>query len=70
MEKCVEIPGAFFAGGPSVIEIGGATLYPQDGNIKSPVFRLPSQKALMDRYGVNSQGADDVAMRLRQLVRE
>lgn len=34
------------------------------------VFRLPSQKALINRYGLNSQGADDLAMRFRQRVRE
>lgn len=34
------------------------------------MFRLPSQKALINRYGLNSEGKDAVAMRLRQRVRE
>lgn len=29
------------------------------------MFRLPSQQALINRYGLNSDGADAVAMRLR-----
>ncbi len=34
------------------------------------MFRLPSQKALINRYGLNSEGKDVIAMRLRQRVRE
>ena len=56
--------------GPAIIEVGGATPYPQDGNPKPRVWRLPSQRALINRYGLNSEGADDMAMRLRQRVRE
>ncbi|CAF9936964.1 Dihydroorotate dehydrogenase (quinone), mitochondrial [Imshaugia aleurites] len=70
IDKHAEIPDPLFALGPSIIEIGGATPHPQDGNPKPRVFRLPSQKALINRYGLNSLGADDVAMRLRQRVRE
>ena len=70
IDKHAEIPDPLFALGPSIVEIGGATPYPQDGNPKPRVFRLPSQKALINRYGLNSHGADDVAMRLRQRVRE
>lgn len=70
IDKHAEIPGALLAIGPAIIEVGGATPYPQDGNPKPRVFRLPSQKALINRYGLNSEGADSVAMRLRQRVRE
>ena len=70
IDKHADIPDPLFALGPSIIEIGGATPYPQDGNPKPRVFRLPSQKALINRYGLNSEGADNVAMRLRQRVRE
>lgn len=34
------------------------------------VFRLPSQNALINRYGLNSEGADAVSMRLRQRLRK
>ncbi len=70
IDKHAEIPSALLAIGPAIIEVGGATPYPQDGNPKPRVFRLPSQRALINRYGLNSEGADNVAMRLRQRVRE
>lgn len=70
LDKGAEIPDALFAIGPSVVEIGGITPLPQVGNIKPRVFRLASQNALINRYGLNSDGADVVAMRLRQRVRE
>ena len=59
IDKHAEIPDPLFALGASIIEIGGATPYPQDGNPKPRVFRLPSQKALINRYGLNSEGADN-----------
>ncbi|KAL8762668.1 MAG: hypothetical protein Q9184_001375 [Pyrenodesmia sp. 2 TL-2023] len=70
IDKHCDIPDALFAAGPAIIEIGGVTPQPQDGNPKPRVWRLPSQKALINRYGLNSNGADHVAMRLRQRVRE
>ncbi|KAL8939213.1 MAG: hypothetical protein Q9216_003484 [Gyalolechia sp. 2 TL-2023] len=70
IDKHCEIPDQLLAAGPAVIEIGGATPLPQEGNPKPRVWRIPSQKALINRYGLNSEGADHVAMRLRQRVRE
>ncbi|KAI4190927.1 MAG: hypothetical protein LQ346_004831 [Caloplaca aetnensis] len=70
IDKHCDIPDALLAAGPAVIEIGGITPQPQEGNPKPRVWRLPSQKALINRYGLNSNGADHVAMRLRQRVRE
>lgn len=70
MDKGAEIPTPLFSLGPAVVEVGGVTPRPQAGNSKPRVFRLPSQKALINRYGLNSEGADIIAMRLRQRVRE
>ncbi|KAL8792296.1 MAG: hypothetical protein Q9195_005087 [Heterodermia aff. obscurata] len=86
IDKHADIPDPLLALGPSVIEIGGATPYPQDGNPKprgivtlhchglssdsDQVFRLPSQNALINRYGLNSEGADHVAKRLQERVRK
>jgi dihydroorotate dehydrogenase len=70
LDKHADIPDALFALGPSVVEIGGVTPLPQGGNAKPRVFRLASQNALINRYGLNSEGADAVAMRLRQRVRK
>jgi dihydroorotate dehydrogenase len=70
LDKHADIPDALFALGAGVIEIGGVTPLPQNGNPKPRVFRLASQNAIINRYGLNSEGADVVAMRLRQRVRE
>ncbi|TVY34367.1 Dihydroorotate dehydrogenase (quinone), mitochondrial [Lachnellula subtilissima] len=69
LDKLAEVPDALFALGPAIVEVGGATPFPQDGNPKPRVFRLPSQKSLINRYGLNSLGAEDMAMRLRERVR-
>ncbi|KAL9011695.1 MAG: hypothetical protein Q9173_003481, partial [Seirophora scorigena] len=70
IDKHCDVPDALLAAGPAVIEIGGVTPQPQEGNPKPRVWRIPSQKALINRYGLNSNGADHVAMRLRQRLRE
>lgn len=69
IDKLAETPDALLALGGAVVEVGGATPYAQDGNPKPRVFRLPEQKGLINRYGLNSKGAEDMAMRLRQRVR-
>jgi len=70
IDKHADIPDPLFAVGPAIVELGGTTPMPQNGNEKPRVFRLPSQNALINRYGLNSEGADHVAMRLRHRVRE
>ncbi|KAH6611986.1 hypothetical protein C7974DRAFT_370276 [Boeremia exigua] len=70
IDKGAEIPTPLFELGPAIVEVGAITLRPQDGNPKPRVFRLPSQNALINRYGFNSEGAEAVALRLRQRVRE
>jgi len=70
IDKDAEVPGPLFALGPAIVEVGGVTPLSQEGNPKPRVFRLPSQNALINRYGLNSEGADHVAMHLRQRVRE
>ena len=70
IDKHCDIPDALLAAGPAIIEIGGATPLPQEGNPKPRVWRIPSQRALINRYGLNSEGADHIQMRLRQRVRE
>ncbi len=48
------------------IEIGTVTPKPQDGNEKPRLFRLPKDKALINRMGFNNHGVKVVAERLRQ----
>ena len=47
------------------IEVGTVTLRPQPGNPRPRLFRLPEQRALINRMGFNNDGADAVAARLR-----
>jgi dihydroorotate dehydrogenase len=46
------------------VEIGTVTARPQPGNAKPRVFRLPRQRALINRLGFNNEGAALVAERL------
>ncbi|MBO9617829.1 MAG: quinone-dependent dihydroorotate dehydrogenase [Niabella sp.] len=46
------------------VEIGTVTPLPQDGNEKPRLFRLPADKALINRMGFNNDGADAIARRL------
>lgn len=70
VDKGAEVPTPMLELGAGLVEVGAITLLPQEGNPKPRVFRLPSQNALINRYGFNSEGAEVVAQRLRQRVRE
>ncbi|KAK5167084.1 Dihydroorotate dehydrogenase (quinone), mitochondrial [Saxophila tyrrhenica] len=70
IDKDAQIPSPLFALGPAIVEVGGATPHPQVGNPKPRVFRIPSQNALINRYGLNSEGAEYMAMQLRERVRQ
>lgn len=47
------------------VEIGTVTPLPQDGNPKPRLFRLPKDKAIINRMGFNNDGAAIVAGRLK-----
>ncbi|KAJ5529563.1 hypothetical protein N7527_002956 [Penicillium freii] len=68
LDKHAEVPDALFDIGPAIVEVGGTTPLPQEGNPKPRVFRLPSQHAMINRYGLNSKGADHMAKVLKQRV--
>ncbi|KAL2003784.1 hypothetical protein VTN02DRAFT_2278 [Thermoascus thermophilus] len=70
LDKHAEIPDPLFETGPAIVEVGGTTPLPQEGNPRPRVFRLPSQHAMINRYGLNSKGADHMAAVLKQRVRE
>ncbi|MCV6596887.1 MAG: quinone-dependent dihydroorotate dehydrogenase [Mangrovicoccus sp.] len=57
------VPGLCAAGFGS-IEIGGVTPKAQPGNAKPRVFRLRADHGVINRYGLNSEGAEAVAARL------
>lgn len=51
------------------VEIGTVTAKAQPGNPKPRLFRLPADKALINRMGFNNDGAEVVAARLARLRR-
>ncbi|KAK9799932.1 hypothetical protein AB5N19_10460 [Seiridium cardinale] len=69
LDKHAEIPDALFALGAAVVEVGGCTPLAQPGNAKPRMFRIPGLNGLINRYGLNSHGADHMAMTLRNRVR-
>ncbi len=47
------------------IEVGAATPRPQQGNPKPRLFRLTEDRAAINRFGFNNDGADAIAVRLK-----
>ena len=66
-DKHALAPKGFASLGLSYLEIGTITPKPQDGNPKPRMFRLPDQKAIINRMGFNSHGKDKVFERLNLL---
>lgn len=52
--------------GFGAVEIGTVTPKPQGGNEQPRVFRLPKDKALINRMGFNNDGVEVVAERLKE----
>ena len=48
------------------IEVGTVTPRPQDGNPKPRLFRLPEDRALINRMGFNNEGVDAMVERLKK----
>ena len=51
--------------GFGLIEVGTVTNEPQPGNPKPRLFRLPNDRALINRLGFNNHGAKELARHLR-----
>ncbi len=58
--------GGLAALGFGFIEVGTVTAQPQPGNPRPRMFRLPADRALVNRMGFNNDGAAAAAARLRQ----
>src|SRR5690348_11221839 len=48
------------------VEIGTVTPRPQAGNDKPRLFRLPKDKALINRMGFNNDGVEEIVKRLKK----
>jgi dihydroorotate dehydrogenase len=68
-DKNASFLDAFSMFGFSFIEIGTVTPKPQPGNPKPRLFRLPADRALVNRMGFNSKGVDVAVRNLQQCKR-
>ena len=64
-DKDALAPGALSALGFAFVETGTVTPRPQPGNPQPRLFRLPRDRALINRMGFNNHGAAAAAARLR-----
>jgi dihydroorotate dehydrogenase len=65
-DKNATMPGALSALGFGHVEVGAVTAEPQPGNARPRLFRLPADRALVNRMGFNNEGADRVGRRLAE----
>ena len=49
------------------VEIGSLTPLPQDGNAKPRCFRVPGDKALINRFGINNKGVKNAVEHLKKI---
>jgi len=63
-DKNARAVDALAALGFAAIEVGTVTGRPQPGNPRPRVFRLPADRAVVNRMGFNNDGAEAVAARL------
>jgi dihydroorotate dehydrogenase len=65
-DKQCEVPDALLALGFGFVELGGVVPKPQPGNPRPRVFRLARDEAVINRYGLNSDGLEAARRRLMQ----
>lgn len=63
-DKNAEVLGPLTRAGFGFVEVGAATPRPQPGNPKPRLFRLSEDRAVINRFGFNNQGAEAIAARL------
>ncbi|MFB6075410.1 MAG: quinone-dependent dihydroorotate dehydrogenase [Haloarculaceae archaeon] len=63
-DKNAHLPRALAALGFGFVEVGGVTAAPQSGNPRPRLFRLAEDEALVNRMGLNNDGAEAVGERL------
>ena len=49
------------------VEIGSLTPLPQDGNPKPRCFRIPADKAIINRFGINNKGVKNAVEHLKKV---
>ena len=64
-DKGARVADALLGLGFGFVEVGGVVPLPQPGNPRPRVFRLTRDRAVINRFGLNSEGLDAVADRLK-----
>jgi dihydroorotate dehydrogenase len=67
-DKNATIPGMVRGLGFGHVEVGGVTAEPQTGNPRPRMFRLVDDEGLINRMGLNNDGADTVGARLSDVA--
>ncbi|MGO4573750.1 quinone-dependent dihydroorotate dehydrogenase [Microvirga sp. 2TAF3] len=65
-DKQCEVPDQLLSLGFGFVELGGVVPKPQEGNPRPRVFRLTRDEAIINRFGLNSEGLDAARRRLSQ----
>lgn len=65
-DKNADAPDALLAAGFGFVELGAVTPRPQDGKPRPRIFRLASDRAVINRMGFPNQGLDQFEARLRR----
>ncbi len=63
-DKNAEAVAPLMRAGFGFVELGAATPRPQPGNPRPRLFRLPADRAVINRFGFNNDGAEAIARRL------
>ena len=63
-DKNARVVGRLMGAGFGFVECGAATPRPQPGNPKPRLFRLSADRAIINRFGFNNDGAEAIAARL------
>lgn len=66
LDKNAECLDAWSRMGFGFVEVGTVTPRPQPGNPRPRMFRLPQQRALINRMGFNNKGVDYLIERIRE----
>ncbi len=62
-KNAVALP-ALMRAGFGFLEVGAATPLPQEGNPRPRLYRLPEDRAVINRFGFNNEGMEAIAPRL------
>jgi dihydroorotate dehydrogenase len=68
-DKNAEAVGPLMRAGFGFVEVGAATPLPQPGNPRPRLFRLSQDRAVINRFGFNNDGAEAIAARLAERPR-